>query len=82
MKVVPAAEASVWDPTPPLPRRRVPDVAADNEPDLPRPFGVMRWVGAPTLDGLVAEQVAAVTAKRGPGKLKDLLYTSDCWTVE
>ncbi len=82
LKVVPAAEASVWDPTHSSPVAAFQMSQLDNEPDLPRPFGVLRSVAAPTLDGLVAEQVAAVTAKRGPGKLKDLLYTSDCWTVE
>ena len=82
MKVVPAAEASIWDPTHRSAAAAFLMSQLDKEPDMPRPFGVLRPVEAPTLDGLVHEQVEAVTAKRGPGKLKDLLYTSDCWTVE
>ncbi len=82
IQVVPAAEASVWDPTRESAGPAFLMAELDRDPSMPRPFGVFRSVQAPTLDELINDQVEEVTAKRGPGKLKDLLYTSDCWTVD
>jgi 2-oxoglutarate ferredoxin oxidoreductase subunit beta len=81
LKVVPAAEASVWDPTVDSAGPAFVMTQLDADPAMPRPFGVFRAVQRPTLDELVREQITTVTQKRGPGALKDLLYTSDCWTV-
>ncbi|MBK7672186.1 MAG: 2-oxoacid:ferredoxin oxidoreductase subunit beta [bacterium] len=81
LKVVPAAEASVWDPTVDSAGPAFVMTQLDADPTMPRPFGVFRSVQRPTLDELVREQITTVTQKRGPGALKDLLYTSDCWTV-
>jgi len=82
VSIVPAAEASVWDPTVASPAPAFLMSQLDNDPAMPRAFGVYRAVEAPTLDGLIAAQIDEVTAKRGPGTLKDLIYTSDCWTVK
>ncbi|MFO7610703.1 MAG: 2-oxoacid:ferredoxin oxidoreductase subunit beta [Candidatus Krumholzibacteriia bacterium] len=79
--IVPAAEASVWDPTVESAAPAFLMSQLDQDPAMPRPFGVLRAVTAPTLDGLVADQIDEVTKKKGPGTLKDLLYTPDCWTV-
>ncbi|MFN2371794.1 MAG: 2-oxoacid:ferredoxin oxidoreductase subunit beta [Candidatus Krumholzibacteriia bacterium] len=79
--IVPAAEASVWDPTVASAAPAFLMSQLDEDPAMPRPMGVLRAVAAPTLDGLVADQIDAVTKKKGPGTLKDLLYTPDCWTV-
>ena len=81
LKVVPASEASVWDPTVDSAGPAFVMTQLDADPAMPRPFGVFRSVQRPTLDELVREQITTVTQKRGPGALKDLLYTSDCWTV-
>ncbi|MBK8165511.1 MAG: 2-oxoacid:ferredoxin oxidoreductase subunit beta [bacterium] len=81
LKVVPAAEASAWDPTADSAGPAFVMTQLDNDPAMPRPFGVFRSVLRPTLDDLVRDQVRTVTTKRGPGTLKDLLYTSDCWKV-
>ena len=81
LKVVPAAEASVWDPNVDSAGPAFVMTQLDADPAMPRPFGVFRSVQRPTLDELVREQITTVTQKRGPGALKDLLYTSDCWTV-
>jgi 2-oxoglutarate/2-oxoacid ferredoxin oxidoreductase subunit beta len=51
-------------------------------PDYPVPFGVFRDIKKPTYGEMLDAQVKAVTDKRGPGKLKDILYTSDVWKVE
>jgi len=82
LKIVPAAEASAWDPTVDSAGPAFVMTQLDNDPAMPRPFGVFRSVRKPTLDELVHEQIGTVTTKRGPGALKDLLYTSDCWTVD
>ena len=50
--------------------------------DLPRPFGVLYRESRPTYDTLLNEQVAAVTARKGPGDLAALLASGDTWTVE
>ncbi len=82
LKVVPAAEASVWDPTVESAGPAFVMTQLDNDPAMPRPFGVFRAVRQQTLDEAVHEQLDAVTKKRGPGNIRDLLYTSDCWTVD
>jgi 2-oxoglutarate ferredoxin oxidoreductase subunit beta len=82
IQVVPAAEASVWDPTHDSPGPAFLMSQLDKDPSMPRPFGVLRKVEAPTLDELVAEQISEVTDKKGVGSLKDLIYTPDAWEVK
>lgn len=51
-------------------------------PDFPVPLGVFRRELRPTYDGQVVAQGEAALAKRGPGDLRELLYSGDVWTVE
>jgi 2-oxoglutarate ferredoxin oxidoreductase subunit beta len=51
-------------------------------PEFPVPLGVFRKQARPSYDGLVRKQGEDATAKRGKGKLKELLYAGDMWTVE
>ena len=48
---------------------------------MPTPIGIYRQIFKPTYDGEVAEQVEAVTAKKGKGDLKKLLYGTSTWKV-
>jgi 2-oxoglutarate ferredoxin oxidoreductase subunit beta len=80
--VVPAAEASIWDPTEDSPGSAFLMSQLDKDPTMPRPFGIYRQVEAPTLDGLVHGQIAEVTGQRGVGSLKDLIYTPDVREVK
>ena len=50
--------------------------------DLPRPFGVLYRETRPTVDAQINAQLADVTARRGPGRLADLLASGDTWVVE
>jgi 2-oxoglutarate ferredoxin oxidoreductase subunit beta len=50
-------------------------------PTFPVPIGVIRNVDAPVLDIAMREQIAQVTAKKGVGDLKELLYSGDTWEV-
>jgi 2-oxoglutarate ferredoxin oxidoreductase subunit beta len=50
-------------------------------PSFPVPVGVYRNVEAPIFDASMREQVAQVTAKKGVGDLKSLLYSGDTWEV-
>jgi 2-oxoglutarate ferredoxin oxidoreductase subunit beta len=50
-------------------------------PDYPVPIGVFRRVKRPTHDQLVAGQIELVRADKGEGVVRDLLFTSDTWTV-
>lgn len=77
-----ADEASVWDPTQDSAGASFLMSQLDKDPSMPRPMGVLRQVEAPTLEGLVHEQLDHVIEKHGEGDLKDLLYTSDVWEVE
>jgi 2-oxoglutarate ferredoxin oxidoreductase subunit beta len=82
ISVVPAAEASIWDPTQDSPGAAFLMSQLDKDPAMPRPMGVLRSVQAPTLEELVHQQIDAVRDNRGGGDLKDLIYTDDVWTVE
>ena len=82
IQVVPAAEASIWDPTHDSPGPAFLMSQLDKDPSMPRPFGVLRKVEAPTLDELVHEQINQVTEKNGEGNIKDLIYTPDAWVID
>jgi 2-oxoglutarate ferredoxin oxidoreductase subunit beta len=53
----------------------------DQTPGFPTPIGVLRAVEAPKYETLVADQVRAVTEKKGKGDLAKLLRTGDTWEV-
>ncbi len=82
LKVVPAAEATIWDSHVESAGPAFLMSQIDMDPAMPKPFGVFRQVQKPTLDGLIHEQIADVTTKKGAGNIKDLIYTPDAWTVE
>ncbi|HZN55367.1 MAG TPA: 2-oxoacid:ferredoxin oxidoreductase subunit beta [Candidatus Polarisedimenticolaceae bacterium] len=50
-------------------------------PAFPVPVGVYRDVEAPIFDAAMRDQVAEVTAKKGPGDLRALLYGGETWEV-
>ncbi len=77
-----AEEADVWDPTEDSAGPAFLMTQLDNDPNMPRPMGVLRSVYKPTLDQQVWEQMGDVTGKKGEGTLKDLLYTPDSWEVK
>ncbi len=51
-------------------------------PEFPVPLGVFRAQERPSYDGLVEQQGQELLAKRGKGRLQELLYSGDMWTVE
>lgn len=77
-----AEEASIWDPTSDSAGPAFLMSQLDLDPSMPRPMGVLRQVEAPTLDGLVKEQIDDVTSRKGEGQLKDIIYTPDVWEVK
>jgi 2-oxoglutarate ferredoxin oxidoreductase subunit beta len=50
-------------------------------PDYPVPVGVLRRVKRPLHHQLVAGQIELVRAEQGEGDLRELLFTSDTWTI-
>ena len=56
-------------------------LAQMESPAFPMPIGVIRNVDAPVLDVAMREQMAQVTAKKGAGDLKELLYGGETWDV-
>jgi 2-oxoglutarate ferredoxin oxidoreductase subunit beta len=53
----------------------------DATPGFPTPLGVLRAVDAPVYENQIAEQLAAVGAKKGKGDLGKLLRAGDTWEV-
>ncbi len=47
----------------------------------PTPLGIFRRVSRPTYESLMDAQVAAATAKKGPGDLATLIRSHGTWTV-
>ncbi len=76
-----AAEAGVWDPTVVSSAPATVLAELDGREDLPTAVGLFRRVNAPVFDQDVHAQVRAVLERKGPGRLEDLLYTKDAWTV-
>lgn len=81
LKGTSAAEAGVWDPSVLSTAPATVLAELDGRQDLPTAVGLFRRVNAPVFDQDVHAQVRAVLERKGPGKLKDLLYTKDAWTV-
>ncbi len=50
-------------------------------PDFPVPLGILRRVEAPCFDAAVHEQLERVRQERGPGDLRQLIYSGDLWEV-
>lgn len=53
-----------------------------DEPELPTPIGVFRQISKPTYDADIANQIAEVTAKKGPGDLEKVLFSGNTWEVK
>jgi 2-oxoglutarate ferredoxin oxidoreductase subunit beta len=81
VKLVPAAEATVWDPTVQSPGPAFTMAQLDHHPDLPNPMGILRSVGRPVFEDAVGAQVARAIETKGPGTIEDLIYAGDTWTV-
>jgi 2-oxoglutarate ferredoxin oxidoreductase subunit beta len=80
-RVVAAAEATRWDPGT---RSAAPAfVLAEMEGDKskPTPIGVFRSVVASTFDEGVHAQIRGAVAKRGAGKVEDLIWGGETWEV-
>jgi 2-oxoglutarate ferredoxin oxidoreductase subunit beta len=57
-------------------------LAALNPPGFPVALGVFRDVDRPTYEDLLMEQIRQSVARRGEGKLRDLLNAGTTWEVE
>jgi 2-oxoglutarate ferredoxin oxidoreductase subunit beta len=51
----------------------------DATPGFPTPIGILRSVEAPRYEQQIADQVRAVTEKKGRGDLARLLRSGDTW---
>ncbi|MBC8426652.1 2-oxoacid:ferredoxin oxidoreductase subunit beta [bacterium] len=80
--IVSPADATVWDPSTPTPVPGFLMADLDRYDDLPRAIGIFRDVATETYEDAIHRQVDRVIDSKGPGTLKNLLYTSDTWTVD
>jgi hypothetical protein len=53
-----------------------------DQPDLPRPFGVLYQTERPTYEQLLHDQLNAVRADRGDGDLEALLHSGETWSID
>ncbi len=70
----------VWDETDPNPALCF-MLAQMEPPDFPTPIGVFRKVDLPSYDHGLVHQLEEQREKRGEGKLEELIYSGELWTV-
>jgi 2-oxoglutarate ferredoxin oxidoreductase subunit beta len=75
-------EATVWDPATPSAGPGMIFAEIERGEDMPTPIGIFRQVERPVFEEGVHEQIKSVTEKKGEGRLKDLVYSGDMWTVD
>ncbi|HEV8112242.1 MAG TPA: 2-oxoacid:ferredoxin oxidoreductase subunit beta [Planctomycetota bacterium] len=81
-KIVSAAEATTWNAATKSGAPAYVLAEMDLEkPAKPVPIGIFRAIEAPSYDEEINRQVATSVAKRGPGKLRDLIFSGDMWEV-
>jgi len=54
----------------------------DARPGFPTPIGVLRATSAPRYEAAIADQIARIVEKKGPGDLEALLHAGDTWEVK
>ncbi len=75
-------DAGIWDPTAPASAPAYMMSTMDENPDMPNPIGIFRSVDDLVYDQAVQEQLTQAVAAKGPGSMKDLIYTDDTWEVK
>jgi len=78
---VEADQASVWNAGTATKAPALLMAEIERTSDLPVPIGIFRDVERSVFEQDVGAQIAAVTQKKGKGKLRDLLYAGDTWQV-
>ena len=81
VELVSAEEADVWDPAT---RSAAPAhlmAQLSENPDLPTPYGIFRNIPGPVYEVEVNAQTEQAVSKKGPGKLEDLVWSGETWTI-
>ena len=81
-KLVSAGDAHVWDPSTHTAAPAFTLSTLDENPDMPVPIGIFRSIDAPVFDEDATRQVQNAVEQKGRGKLRDLVYAGDMWTVD
>ncbi len=81
ISVCSAEEADVWNASTESSAPAFLMSQMDNNPDLPVPLGIFRQVEAPTYEVGVHSQLNEAIASQGPGDLKDLIWSGQCWEI-
>ncbi len=81
LKVVEAKDADTWDPTVSSSAPAFLMSMMDQDPALPKPLGIFRSVKEATYERAVHAQVDKAISSRGRGKLRDLIWSGETWTV-
>ncbi len=71
----------VWDEADPNPALSF-MMAQMGPPNFPTPIGVLRKVALPTYDYGLVHQLEEQIEKRGAGKLEELIYSGELWSVD
>jgi 2-oxoglutarate ferredoxin oxidoreductase subunit beta len=78
---VPAADATVWDPSTRSPGPGFLLSQLHDDPEMPNPIGIFRDVQAPVFDDAMNRQISTAVEKKGKGSFRDLVYAGDTWKV-
>lgn len=76
-----ASEADTWNPGTASSAPAVMMASLSDDEEKPTPMGIFRAVEAPIYEVGVNAQVDAAIAKKGPGKIEDLVYAGERWTI-
>jgi 2-oxoglutarate ferredoxin oxidoreductase subunit beta len=74
-------EADVWDPTNESAGPAFAYSHLDAQPEMPQPLGIFRSIESTIYEEGVNAQVEAAIAKKGEGKLEDLVFAGERWKI-
>ena len=81
VEICSAAEADTWNASTSSSAPAVMMASLADQEELPSPLGILRNVKAPVYEEGVNAQIDAAIAKKGPGKIEDLVYSGERWTI-
>lgn len=73
--------AAVWDPGTHTAGPAFAMSTLDRDPHLPTPYGIFRQIADATYEHGVHAQIAEARAKKGEGRIRDLVWAGETWKV-
>ena len=80
-EVVDAQQADVWDPATEFAGPAFLMSQMDADQGLPTPMGIFRAVTADCYEDAIHDQIREATAKKGEGRIEDLVWAGERWEI-